>query len=180
LDLHAELLEVADLVDEVNDLSTITVGDMAPSNVLLGPRGAVFIDLEYCGVRNAFYDAMYWHCIYPLSPDTADQMDLAYRDGLCAGGIHLSRGQFLTAMQLFFSHRLFWTLSWDLEVLFKEDRHIVPGVSLRATICHYLREYIRFAATVPRVDHPHLLSVAKRLETRLSQLWPEAIATDAQ
>jgi tRNA A-37 threonylcarbamoyl transferase component Bud32 len=177
-ELHAELMEVADLVDETNAFLTITVGDMAPSNLLLGRRGPVFIDLEYCGVRNAFYDAMYWHCIYPFSPDAADQMDLAYSDGLHAAGIRLPEGQFLSTMHMFLSHRLFWTLSWDMEALFKEDRDVVSGVSMRTTICGYLREYIRFAATVPRVDHPQLLSVATRLEARLSQLWPEAATTD--
>jgi len=174
--LQVELKAVSELVDAANACSTITVGDMAPSNLLLGSQGVVFIDLEYCGVRNAFYDAMYWHCIYPVSPAAADQMDRAYDDGLKSAGVHLPEAEFLSTMQLSLSHRLFWTLSWDLDVLFEQDRDVVAGVSMRRTLCRYLREYLRFAAKVPRVEHPRLLHVATTLEAKLSELWPEAAA----
>ena len=73
-EVHSQLIQVADHVDEPSALSTITVGDLAPSNVLLGAQGPVFIDLEYCGVRHAFYDAMFWHCIRPFSRDTTAEI----------------------------------------------------------------------------------------------------------
>ncbi len=53
-DLQSELMRVADEVDGPRILSTITVGDMAPSNVLLGLDGPVFLDFEYCGIRSGF------------------------------------------------------------------------------------------------------------------------------
>ena len=176
-DLQSELMRVADEVDELRILSTITVGDMAPSNVLLGLDGPVFVDFEYCGIRSGFYDAMYWHCICPFSVSTADRMDVAYRDGLHEGGVHIADDQFMAAMFLFMSHRLFWSLSWNMEVLFQRDRDVVPGVSTRRIICEYLREYSRFAATLPRPGHAALVSIARTLEARLSQLWPEARAS---
>jgi len=176
-DVHSQLMMVAGRVDECDMLSTITVGDMAPSNILLGSQGPVFIDLEYCGIRNAFYDAMYWHCIYPVSADIANCMDLAYRDGLNAAGIRIAEDRFAVTMFLFMSHRLFWTLSWNMEELLQRDRDIIPGVSTRKVICAYLREYARYAETLPRVEHPALVAIAERLEERLSQLWPEAART---
>jgi hypothetical protein len=173
-DVHSQLTMVADRVDEPGILSTITVGDMAPSNLLLGSQGPVFIDLEYCEIRNAFYDAMYWHCIYPVSADIANRMDLAYRDGLRVGGVDITEDSFVATMFLFMSHRLFWTLSWNMEELLERDRDVVPGVSTRKTICEYLREYVRYAETSSRLEYPALVAIARRLEVRFSQLWPEA------
>jgi len=75
------------------------------------------------------------------------------------------------------SHRLFWTLSWNMEELLQRARDIIPGVSTRKVICAYLREYARYAETLPQVEHPALVAIAERLEERLSQLWPEAART---
>lgn len=170
-EVHEQLLDVAESVDEPSSLCTLTVGDMAPSNILLGPHGPVFVDLEYCGVRNAFYDAMYWHCICPFPGAIADQMDLAYRDALQAARVQLTAEQFDSTMHLFMSHRLFWTLSWDTEALFEADRDIIDGVSTRKVICSYLQEYVRFAERLPRLRHAALLSAAMMLRSTLSQLW---------
>lgn len=75
-------------------------------------------------------------------------------------------------MLRFMSQRLFWTLSWDMISLFERDRELVPGVSTRQTLCQYLDEYLRFAAQVPKLDHPNLLRIAQRLSAHLSTLWP--------
>jgi hypothetical protein len=169
--IHSALLAVAARVDEQDSLSTITLGDMAPSNVLLGTSGPVFIDLEYSGIRSGFYDAMYWHCIYPVGPEIADLMDTAYRDGLGAAGVSLSEPRYLAGTFLFMSHRLFWTLSWNLLPLLEQDRDVVPGVSARQTIRRYLREYVRFASKLPFVEYPALLDVAERLDARLCEAY---------
>jgi aminoglycoside/choline kinase family phosphotransferase len=170
--LHAELLSVAEGVDEPSSLVTLSLGDLAPSNILLGARGPVFIDLEYCAARHAFYDAMFWHCIYPLPSDLPARMDASYRAGLHSVGVELEEEEFHRAMLRFMSQRLFWTLSWDMISLFERDRELVPGVSTRLTLCQYLDEYLRFAAQVPKLDHPNLLRVAQRLSAHLSTLWP--------
>ncbi|HWZ91080.1 MAG TPA: hypothetical protein VNW92_19600 [Polyangiaceae bacterium] len=169
--LQTELLSVAERVDELGILTTLTLGDMAPSNVLLAPHGPVFIDLEYCAVRHACYDAMFWHCICPFSNQLTNRMDASYRAGLSSAGVKVDEAQFLGAMQLFMTHRLFWTLSWNMESLLDRDRELVPGVSTRATLIQYLREFVRITAQIPAPEHPLLLQVAKRLEARLSSLW---------
>ncbi|HKX31481.1 MAG TPA: hypothetical protein VJ302_27590 [Blastocatellia bacterium] len=170
---HSQLMDVANRVDESDDLFTITLGDLAPSNLVLGSEGPVFIDLEYCGGRHAFYDAMYWHCICPFPAEIVDRMDEAYRAGLGTAGVRISDEQYGAAMLLFMSHRLFWTLSWNMEPLFQQDRDVIPGVSTRGTICAYLREYLRFSSLLQELEHPSLVSVAHRLEQRLSRLWSE-------
>ena len=177
-EVHSQLIQVADHVDEPSALSTITVGDLAPSNVLLGAQGPVFIDLEYCGVRHAFYDAMFWHCIRPFSRDTTAEMDVSYREGLRSTGVRIDDERFLRTMLLFMSHRLFWTLSWHIEALFEQDRDVVPGVSGRRTVRAYLREYSRIAAELQGLEQSVLPGVVRRLEERLWQLWPEAAPAD--
>jgi phosphotransferase family enzyme len=172
-EVHSQLMDVANRVDESDDLFTITLGDLAPSNLVLGSEGPVFIDFEYCGVRHAFYDAMYWHCICPFPAKIVDRMDEAYRAGLGTAGVRTSDEQYGATMLLFMSHRLFWTLSWGMESLFQQDRDVIPGVSTRRTICAYLREYLRFSSMLRRVEHTSLVSVAHRLEQRLSRLWSE-------
>jgi hypothetical protein len=75
--------------------TTITVGDIAPANVFLSSDEVVFIDFEYAGVRQPFYDAMFWHCICPFPPDVCDAMARCYRIGLteAAEFVRLARGK---------------------------------------------------------------------------------------
>jgi hypothetical protein len=171
--VESELMDVADQVDQEGPLSTVTLGDLAPSNVLLGLRGPVFIDLEFCGVRGAFYDAMYWHCIYPFPSEMADEMDRAYSAGLQSAGINLTPNEFALTMHSFMSQRLFWTLSWNLQGLLERDREVGDGGSMRSAVRRYLHEYCRVADSLPRVAHPTLLSVAREVCSALSRLWRE-------
>jgi hypothetical protein len=96
---------------------------------------------------------------------------------LQAAGVQITAEQFDSTMHLFMSHRLFWTLSWNAEALFDQDRDIIAGVSTRKVLCGYLQEYVRFAERLPTVSHAALLSAAMALRSRLSQLWlgPDAI-----
>jgi Ser/Thr protein kinase RdoA (MazF antagonist) len=48
--------------------STVTVGDMAPSNVLLDDARVIFVDFEYAGVRHPFYGAMSRAASCPSAP----------------------------------------------------------------------------------------------------------------
>jgi hypothetical protein len=171
-EFQAQLRSVASAVDEPSGLTTLTLGDLAPSNILLGLHGPVFIDLEYCSVRHAFYDAMFWHCICPVPPRVADSMDAAYCEGLRFAGAAINPESFRREMLLFASHRLFWTLSWNMDELMKRDREVVPGISMRATLLRHLGEYVRLA-NMQDLERDVLLRVVARLDDRLSRLWAD-------
>jgi hypothetical protein len=147
---------------------------MAPSNILLGPTGPVFIDLEYTEVRHAFYDAMFWRCICPFPTATADTMDAAYRDGLREGGIDLDDEDFRRERFLLASQRIFWMLSWNGGTLFGGDRELVPGIGARSMLRRYLNDYVRLAASDESTVAHILVRSAQRLTEALAQLWPES------
>jgi hypothetical protein len=173
-DLHAALTDLADQVAEAAALVTITSGDMAPSNVLLGPHGPAFIDFEFCGLRHPFYDAMFWRCICPFPEAVADRMDAFYREGLRRTGLALSDDRFHRELLLFTSHRLFWGLGWIKDGLFDRDQDFVPGISGRWLTRRYLGDYLRLAARRPALAQPLLVRTADQLAGRLARLWPEA------
>jgi hypothetical protein len=168
-ELKAALVDVARKVDKPDPLTTVTLGDMAPSNIMMTPRGPVMLDLEYCAPRHAFYDAMFWRCIVVFPGDIADRMEECYRSGLEAGGVVVEQQRFFEQMILFFSHRLFWTLSWNMEPLFGLDRDFVPGVSSRFIIRSYLRNFLAYSSK--RTSRGVLERVASELLERLDLLW---------
>jgi hypothetical protein len=172
-ELVPALSALAEDVDSLGSLTTVTLGDLAPSNVLLGPRGPVFIDLEYAAVRHAFYDAMFWRCICPFPGAVADAMEAAYVSGLAAAGLELAAESVHAGMTLLAAHRLFWTLSWNMGELFESDREYVPGVSSRAILRRYLQEFATLATRSPLAQR-ELQDVARELVSRLALLWPEA------
>jgi hypothetical protein len=172
--LTSALAELGRRVDKRGSLSTVTLGDMAPSNILLGPMGPVFVDLEYAEVRHAFYDAMFWRCICPFPTATADSMDVAYREGLREGGIDLDDEDFRRERFLLASHRIFWMLSWNGKRLLEGDREFVPGVGARSMLRRYLDDYVRLAAPDESTGAPVLIRSAQRLTDALARLWPES------
>jgi hypothetical protein len=172
--LAAALAELGGRLDKRGPLSTITLGDMAPSNILLGPTGPVFVDLEYAEVRHAFYDAMFWRCICPFPTATADAMDVAYREGLREGGIDLDDEDFRRERFLLASHRVFWMLSWNGGTLFEGDHEFVPGIGARSMLRRYLEDYVRLDAPDESTVAPVLVRSAQRLTNALARLWPES------
>jgi hypothetical protein len=151
-------------------VATITVGDMAPTNVLLDAERVTFIDLEYSGVRHPFYDAAFWRCIYPLTPRTADAMEARYRVGLGELGLSLDEATFARDVTRLCSHRLFWMLSWNMRALFEQDRPIVPGgPGLRSVLLHHLAELLRLAH---RASYDAVLErTLERCNDALLQRW---------
>ena len=148
---------------------------MAPSNVLLaGPR-VVFIDLEYCGRRHAFYDAMFWRCICPFPATVADAMETAYRAGLAEGGRAVAdNSRFEQEMTALAAHRLFWSLTWGAESLFDADRPMAGSVGGRELYCAWISGFVRLAS---RADFgPALASSARALGEALAARWEIAAA----
>jgi hypothetical protein len=176
--LAEELAGVAERVGNPASFATLSVGDMAPSNVILGGGTVTFVDLEYSGIRHAFYDAMFWHCIGTFPASIAGALDAEYRAGLSDGGLRVSDDVFRREMTRLMSHRLFWTLSWDSEGLLTEDREIVPGgPGMREVLLRYLADYVRGAAAEPEARA--LRDVASSLLERLTEWWPAAAASSA-
>jgi len=153
-----------------HDMATITLGDLAPSNVLQGSDGAVFIDLEYCAVRSPLYDAVFWHVIYSdLPASVIEKLDLAYREGWAQAGLEVTDEQFARQLWLSASERLFWMFSWGLQSLLNADREIRPGHSLRRVLLGCLRNYARI--DVAANQQGALGQCARCLEEHLAQQW---------
>lgn len=167
------LLELAAQVDILEDDSTFTLGDLAPSNILLVDRAPLFLDLEYCGYRHPFYDAVFWRCICPMPNEVSTAMDAAYLQGARTAGTERTQAKFEHDMLLFAAHRTFWTLSWSMESLFVADREFVPGVSTRAILRRYLKECLILSKRRDVIS-PTWLSLLATLADRLSDLWPDA------
>ncbi len=155
--------------------TTITVGDIAPTNVFLSADEVVFIDFEYAGVRHPFYDAMFWHCICSFPPDVCDAMTNRYRVGLAEGGWPFDDDRFDRGMVDAASHRLFWTLGWTSTAnLLEKDR---PAPPTRALLLHYIAEFVRLARGRPH--DPALVAMAEECLRRLLLRWDERPAEAA-
>jgi hypothetical protein len=170
------ILDLAARVNMRANDDTLTLGDLAPSNILVVDRAAVFLDLEYCGHRHPFYDAVFWRCICPMPSAVRTAMDAAYRQGSREGGAELSEAKFEQEMLLFAAHRAFWTLSWNMDAVFVADRDFVPGVSTRAILRRYLDECLVLSKR-HRATPPDWIDVLATLAERLAELWRDAEPT---
>lgn len=170
------LEELARRVDASHPLLTVTLGDLAPTNVLHGPGGTVFLDLEYGAVRHAFYDAVFWRVICSFPEWVVARLDTAYVAALARTGVEIDAKQYVAQAALFALHRLFWTLNWDMAGLFTADREFVPGLSARAVLRRYLKDCLPLAR--PENDLPEpLCRIVLELSKRLAMLWPDAEPT---
>jgi hypothetical protein len=169
---HA-LFELAAQADILQDYATFTFGDLAPSNVLLVDGAPVFLDLEYCGCRHPFYDAVFWRCICPMPNAVRTAMDAAYLRGARTAGAELTQAKFEHDMLLFAAHRTLWTLSWNMDPVFIADREFVPGVSTRAVLRRYLNECLILSKRHDALS-PTWIGLLVSLADHLSNLWPEA------
>ena len=152
-----------------------TVGDIAPANVFLSSDEVVFIDFEYAGVRQPFYDAMFWQCICPFPPDVCDAMASRYRAGLTEAGWTFDNDRFDRGMVDAAAHRLFWTLGWSSTAnLLDKDR---PAPPTRALLLHYIAEFVRL--TRGRPHDAGLVATAEHCLERLLVQWNERPAQAA-
>jgi hypothetical protein len=149
--------------------TTVTIGDIAPTNVLVTSNEVVFLDFEYSGVRHPFYDAMFWRCICPFPADVCDAMERNYRRGLTDAGWPFDNDEFDRAMLDAASHRLFWTLGWASTAnLLENDRRLPPT---RALLIHYIAEFLRLAGGRPH--DPALVAMSEACLRGLLSRWDQ-------
>lgn len=148
---------------------TLTLGDMAPSNVLVTPDRVGFVDLEYAGLREPFYDAMFWRVIVPFPPALAATLDVDYHAALRESGWAMSDPAFALGRARAATHRLFWTLSWGLWGLFKRDWPVVPdGPGMRSVLQGYLANLV---SVIEPLGEPVLTQAASHLREVLGERW---------
>jgi aminoglycoside/choline kinase family phosphotransferase len=149
--------------------TTLTLGDIAPTNVLFRSGEAVFIDFEYCGIRHPFYDSMFWRCMCAFPPDVCDAMERDYRRGLTENGWTFDDDRFDRAMVDTAAHRLFWMLGWSSTAeLLEDDRRAPPT---RALVLHYFTEFLRLAEGRPH--DPALVAMAEACLASLFARWED-------
>ncbi len=170
--VETDYARIAWQLENPGSAMAFTIGDMAPSNVLVRKEGIVFIDFEYAGCRHALYDAVFWRCICPMPAGIARQMDEAYQAGWAAAGRPWAAGTYAPAMTLLAGHRALWSLTWGMKALWDKDREMIPGVSGRRLMRNWLQGFYRFAR-----QGNELLALAEateRLEQAMGARWPES------
>jgi hypothetical protein len=106
-------------------------------------------------------------------------MDLAYHEGLIAGGVAIDGDAFRRQRFLMASHRVFWTLSWNWSTLFDRDRPFAPGAGARSMLRRYLDDYVELVAASDANDAASvLLRCARRMTDALARLWPDTPARE--
>jgi hypothetical protein len=143
--LTNSLLRLSARIAEPRACTTITVGDMAPTNVLITPDEVLFIDFEFAGERHPFYDAMFWRGLCAFPPAVCDGMERTYRRGLAEAGWLFDDDAFDSGMMDAAADHLFTTLGWaSTASLIHADRSSPPTRSL---VLHYLTRFLRLAET---------------------------------
>jgi aminoglycoside phosphotransferase len=151
------------------DACTLTLGDMAPSNVLIAAEGVSFVDLEYAGLREPFYDAMFWRAIVPLPLALARALDETYRAALADAGWPFDDAGFAEGLARAAAHRVYGSLSWGLDALFQRDWPVVPGgPGMRSVLLRHLQQLGGVAAPL---EAP-LAATAGALREALLVRWP--------
>lgn len=170
--LEAALARLADAVANVPaEACTLTLGDMAPSNVLVSDAHVNFVDLEYAGLREPFYDAMFWRVIVPMPLDLSRDLDTTYRAALADADWPLDEATFAEGRARAAAHRLCWTLSWGLDGLLELDWPVVPeGPGMRQVLLGYLRQFIDVAGPLDPLLPATAVALREALVARWSKL----------
>jgi len=167
----AELHSIAEGVAHPQEKLAFTVGDMAPSNVLITGSGPVFIDFEYAGFRHAFYDAVFWRCICPFPATIATSMDEAYQQGWSDAGSAMTHAVFTESMALMTAHRALWALTWGTHALWAADSEWAPRVGGRLLVRRWLRGFHTLASKGKTFRQ--LARAVHDLDDALGGHWPE-------
>jgi hypothetical protein len=166
-----ELGEIANALECPGRWLAFTVGDMAPSNVILGEVGPVFLDLEYADYRHAGYDAAFWHCIAPLPERVVAAADRAYHAGWVEVAGPVEAEELLRQTALLAAHRAFWALTWGASRIWETDDEVAAGVSARRLRRWWLRGFGRVARRADVL--PELAGLADEMDRALGRIWPE-------
>jgi hypothetical protein len=172
-----DALEVlARFVEEPGDWTTVTHGDMAPSNSICPVGGWRLLDFEYAGARPALYDALLWTLFCPLPPLVIEDADRAYREALAAGfPLAHDDAVYATARARVAAWRTLDLLHWLPPALLAADRPWAPGLDARDAVTWHLARFLTMAAAAPDdlVAAP-IAAAARRLERRLVERWGRA------
>jgi hypothetical protein len=173
--LTNSLLHLSARIAEPRACTTITVGDMAPTNILITRDEVLFIDLEFAGERHPFYDAMFWRGLCSFPPAVCDGMERMYRLGLAEAGWSFDDDAFDCGMIDAAADRLFTTLGWaSTASLIHADRSSPPT---RPLVLRYLTEFLRLVAT--RSCDPAFVEAASRCLGVLLSRWGDCRAEAA-
>ena len=122
--------------------TTLTHGDMAPSNTGLASGGWRLLDFEYAGVRPALYDALLWTLFCPFPPALIERVDRAYRETLAAGVPEAhDDAAYRTTRARVAAWRMLDLLHWQPPTLLDTDRAWAPGVGARGAVLWHLARF---------------------------------------
>lgn len=170
-----EALKVlADFVEGPDAWTTVTHGDMAPSNTLRAADGWRLMDFEYAGVRPALYDALLWTLFCPFPAELVQRADAAYREGLAEGfPAACDAGQYAAARARVAAWRMLDLLYWQAPALLDADRPWAPGVGARGAVLWHLSQFHALAPAGDAVTAP-VAAATRRLERALRARWGDA------
>jgi hypothetical protein len=165
---------LARFVETSSEWTTLTHGDMAPSNTLRAGDGWRLLDFEYAGVRPALYDGLLWTLFCPFPPDLIERADGVYRETLAARfPAAREERRYVTARARVAAWRMLDLLHWERPALLDADRPWAPGVGARGAVLWHLA---RFHALVGGGDAvtASLAAATRALERALLARWGAA------
>jgi hypothetical protein len=173
--------ELARFVERPGEWTTLTHGDMAPSNTGRTVSGWRLLDFEYAGVRPALYDALLWTLFCPFPPDLIERADRAYRDTMAAGfPAARDDATYVSARARVAAWRMLDLFHWQTPALLEADRVWAPNVGARGAILWHLARFhalARAASSDPIVTA--IATTTAALERTLRARWgapPDAAA----
>jgi hypothetical protein len=178
--LPESLASLADAVARPGPFTTVTHGDVAPSNNHVSPAGLRLLDFEYGGVRSALYDTLFWNLFCPFPPTVIERADAAYRAALAATcPAALDDSAYGAARNVVVAWRTVNMLQWFVPNAIGPDAPWAPGVTVRQALLWHLERFLAFpiggalAPITEAVDGlAHVLGERWRGERERMYVWP--------
>jgi hypothetical protein len=160
-------------VERPGPWTTLTHGDMAPSNTARAAGGWRLLDFEYAGLRPALYDALVWTLFCPFPSALIERADRAYRETLAAGFPDArDDAAYGTARARVAAWRMLDLLHWQPPVLLDADRAWAPGVGARGAVLWHLARFHALADAAPGDQAVAPIAATTRaLERALRARW---------
>jgi thiamine kinase-like enzyme len=165
--------ELAQFVERPGEWTTLTHGDMAPSNTGQTASGWRLLDFEYAGVRPALYDALVWTLFCPFPPGLIERADRVYRETMAAGfPAARDDAAYATARARVAAWRMLDLLHWQTPALLEADREWAPGVGARGAVLWHLARFHALAGAASRdTVVPMIAATTLALERALRARW---------